>query len=57
MRMSHYGDEDPQCQGDSDSANEEELFETAKHMGMAPDDMRDREFAEKYAAWLRGQED
>jgi hypothetical protein len=44
-----HGDEDPDC---VEPENEEELFETAKHLGWKPEDLRDREFAVRYAEWL-----
>jgi hypothetical protein len=48
---SHYGDEDPVF--NEDDIDEVELFKTAKLLGHVPDDYRDKEFAAKYAEWLR----
>jgi hypothetical protein len=49
MAKTHYGDEDPEF---PEVEDEEELFETAKHLGWTPDDMHDKEFAAKYKVWL-----
>lgn len=39
---SHWGDEDREHHDDDDPEDQEELFETAKHLGWTPDDMQDR---------------
>ncbi len=49
MRDTHYGDEDPEFE----EPEEEELFKTAKHLGWKLEDLRDREFAAKFAEWLK----
>ena len=51
---SHYGDEDPEVREDEDDLEyQEDLFETAKHLGWTPDDMQDKVFAAKYKEWLK----
>ena len=54
---SHYGDEDPQCHDDDDSADQEEMFETAKDpAGWTPDSMHDAAFAPNIkSGWLGSQ--
>jgi hypothetical protein len=52
---SHWGDEDPECHGDDSPESQEELFETAKHLGWTPADMQDSVFAAKYQDWLARQ--
>jgi hypothetical protein len=53
MSKTHYGDEDPGPTNDADPESEQELFETAKHLGWNPDDMSDKVFAAKYKEWLK----
>jgi hypothetical protein len=53
MSKTHYGDEDPDVTDATGPESEQELFETAKHLGWNPDDMRDKAFASKYREWLK----
>jgi hypothetical protein len=52
MRNTHYGDEDPELKDDTDPEFELELFQTARFLGWKPDEMKDREFAARFAKWL-----
>jgi hypothetical protein len=52
----HYGDEDPECLEQTSPEQEAELFETAKHLGWKPSDMKDEAFADRYKQWLAKQE-
>jgi hypothetical protein len=53
MSKTHYGDEDSDSMDDPDPESEQELFETAKHLGWNPDEMADKVFAAKYKEWLK----
>ena len=53
MRNIYYGDEDPEVQDDTDPEFEEEMFHTMRAMGWKPEGLRDREFAAKFAEWLK----
>ena len=47
--------DDPEPGDESDPAYKEELFETYKFMGLAPDMFPDPEYRAEYAAWLKAQ--
>lgn len=47
----HYGDEDPEFEEPDD----EDLFRMAKRRGWKPEDMQDKDFAERYKVWLKSQ--
>jgi hypothetical protein len=46
--------EDPEMGDEKDPAYRREMFETFKHMGCAPDDIRtDPKMKKEYAEWLK----
>jgi hypothetical protein len=48
--------DDPEPGDESDPAYKEELFETYRFMGWAPDMFPDPEYRAEYAAWLKAHE-
>jgi hypothetical protein len=53
MGDTQYGDEDPEFTEQDDLEAEEELFATARFLGWKPEEMRDRQFAARFAKWLK----
>ena len=54
--MPHIADDyifDPEPPDESDPAFQEEIFQVCRSLGWAPDDLFDKEFAARYAEWLK----
>lgn len=45
--------EDPEPPDENDPEFKEEMFETYKEMGWRPEDLKNPQDAEEYAAWLK----
>jgi hypothetical protein len=43
---------DPELQDENEPEYQEEMFRTFLSLGWAPQDLRDRQYAKKYAKWL-----
>ncbi len=48
-------DEDPELEDENDPEFKEEMFQTFKHMGWTPDDLKNPGDKQEYAAWLAKQ--
>ena len=54
--MRHLEDEyneDPRLHDENDPEYQQEMFRTFQSLGWEPENLRDREYAEKYAEWLK----